>query len=188
MKTHRDLPVFIGQLLRRPREVSAVVPSSPALGRAMARAVPAGPGAVAELGPGTGSITRALLEHGITPSSLHLVELNAEFAQSLGGRFEGVTVHHASAERLHDLNLPPLRCVVSGLPLLSFPMSLRHAIVESAFAAMAPGGRLVQFTYGPVHPLPDAMMHDLGLRVRQIARVWGNLPPARVFVYRRRAH
>ena len=186
---HRDdLSLFLGQLVRHPRAVSAIVPSSPALARTMARAVPPGPGGVAELGPGTGVITRALLARGLHPSDLHLIELNQGFAEALRARHPGVQVHTAGAQDLHRLGLPPLRCVVSGLPLLSFPVPLRHAIAAAAFDAMGPGGRLVQFTYGPQHPLPDTVMADLGLRVRRIARVWGNLPPARVFVYRRRLH
>jgi phosphatidylethanolamine/phosphatidyl-N-methylethanolamine N-methyltransferase len=55
---------FLRALIARPKNVGAVAPSSRALARAIARQInPARPGPVLELGPGTGVVTRALLEH-----------------------------------------------------------------------------------------------------------------------------
>lgn len=178
--------MFLKQLLRRPHEVSALSPSSDKLARAMAQQVPDGAGAVAELGAGTGKITAALLRHGIAPPDLHLIELNTDFVAHLRNRFPDSHVHAAQAQALGELGLRDLRAVVSGLPLLLFSVAIQREILSAAFAALRPGGVFIQFTYGPQHPVVDRVMQELGLSVTRTARVWGNLPPARVYVYRRR--
>ena len=75
--------------------------------------------------------------------------------------------------------------VVSGLPLLSMPATVREAIVGAAFRILAPGAPYIQFTYGPKPPLPPEAMEKLGLRVEAGAKIWLNLPPARVYRFYR---
>jgi phosphatidylethanolamine/phosphatidyl-N-methylethanolamine N-methyltransferase len=68
---------FIKTWLEKPLDIGAVSPSSRVLARAMARYVdPAKQGPVIELGPGTGPVTEALVERGIDPSRLVLVEFD----------------------------------------------------------------------------------------------------------------
>ena len=57
-----DIRLFLASWLRSPMQVGALVPSSGALAHCMAAQVdPSKPGLVVELGPGTGTVTRALL-------------------------------------------------------------------------------------------------------------------------------
>src|SRR6185369_8158951 len=71
---------FIGSWIKKPLAVGAVTPSSKPLARTMAQYVdPDGDGPVIELGPGTGPITEALLEQGVDPARLVLVEFNPKF-------------------------------------------------------------------------------------------------------------
>ena len=73
---------FIGSWIKKPLAVGAVTPSSKQLARAMAQYVDAtATGPVIELGPGTGPITEALVEHGVDPARLVLVEFNPAFCQ-----------------------------------------------------------------------------------------------------------
>ena len=59
---------FIRSWLEKPLATGAVTPSGKVLARTMARYVdPQAPGPVVELGPGTGPITEALVEHGVAP-------------------------------------------------------------------------------------------------------------------------
>src|ERR1700741_3794122 len=68
---------FIRSWLEKPLSIGAVTTSSKVLARAMARYLAADvPGPVVELGPGTGVVTQALVEHGVDPSRLVLVEFN----------------------------------------------------------------------------------------------------------------
>lgn len=180
-----DLALFRRRLLRHPRQVSAIAPSSRTLARAMTLGLGPRSGRVVEFGPGTGRFTEATLARGVPPANLTLFELDDEFVPFLRRRFPGVTVIQSGAETAPAHVPPGVQAVISGLPLLSMPEPLRAAIVRAAFAILAPGGRLVQFTYGSRPPLPPETIAELGLRVGRGHRIWANLPPAMVYRFRR---
>jgi phosphatidylethanolamine/phosphatidyl-N-methylethanolamine N-methyltransferase len=71
--------------------------------------------------------------------------------------------------------------IVSGLPLLNHPVERRRALIEGALAKLKPGAPYVQFSYGFEPPIPA----PAGSTVSRAALVLMNLPPARVWVYRK---
>ena len=179
---------FIRSWIDKPLRTGAVMPSSKALARAMARAVdPQAPGPVIELGPGTGPVTAALVERGIDPSRLVLVEFNPDFCRLLRTRYPTATVIQGDAYRLRRLLettlKEPAAAIVSGLPLLTKPLRTRLRLLADAVAVMKPGAPLVQFTYGVVPPIPKTLA---GVSAEPSSLVWLNIPPARIWVYRRR--
>ena len=176
--------LFFRQLLSRPKQISAMAPSSRALARAMAAGLRPGD-RVVEFGPGTGVLTRAILEAGVSPADLTLFEFNADFVGHLRKAFPGVTVHNQGAQTAATLVKGSVSAVISGLPLLSMPLDIRDAIVRAAFDLLAPGGHYMQFTYGARPPLSDAQIAALNLSVEQTAFILFNLPPARVLKFRR---
>lgn len=154
----------------------------------MAAAIdPALEGPILELGPGTGVFTKALLERGIAPERLILIEFNADFVRFLRKRYPGVTVVHGSAFDLPKLwkerKLGPIAGVVSGLPLLNFPKELGGQLIADSLELLQPGGKYVQFTYAqrPSVPAPA------GAVVALLKRVWLNMPPASVWIYQKKA-
>ncbi len=178
IKTWIDSPILTG----------AVSPSGRFLARMMARAVdPRGTGPVVELGPGTGPITQALLRRGVDPLRLLLVEYDGAFCQLLRKRFPGVQVLQADAYNLRQslggVLTGPAAAIVSSLPLLNKPDRQRLSLLDDAFALMAPGGSFVQFTYGMNSPMPRAAAFEAEVS----PPVWFNLPPARVWIYRRKS-
>lgn len=177
-----DLGLFMRELVRNPKSISAMAPSSRWLAAAMVAHLGPHTGRVAEFGPGTGIFTRAILARGVLPANLTLFEVNAEFAAHLRLQFPGVTVVNDGAQMI-TAHLQDVDAVISGMPLLSFPAALNTAIMTNAFAALRTGGTFTQFTYGPKPPLPDAIRAALGLQVTGGARIWLNLPPARVYTY-----
>jgi phosphatidylethanolamine/phosphatidyl-N-methylethanolamine N-methyltransferase len=179
-----DLGLFLRQLVRNPATISAMAPSSRGLAEAITAHITPATGPVAEFGPGTGVFTRAILRRGVAPSDLTLFELNPEFVASLRAEFLGVKVVQDGAQTVAD-HCAGLGAVVSGLPLLSFPPDLCHAIYKNAFDALRPDGAIYQFTYGPKPPLPEPIRADLNLKVTPGPRIWLNLPPARVYTYTR---
>lgn len=180
------LPLFLGQLIRQPHRVVALAPSSEALSRRMAAELPADrTGPVVELGAGTGKITQALLTAGVAPTDLHAFELNEDFVACLNASFPDIHVHHELAQNMGDLGLTDVRAVVSGLPFLSLPKSVQLAILRAAFRAMGPEGVFVQFTYGPNPPVAERVCKALQLKWTKSEKIWGNLPPARVYAFRR---
>ena len=176
-----DLSLFLRELIRKPHQVVALAPSSVALARAMVEELKPGAGAVLELGAGTGKITEAILDRGIAPQDLHLVEMNPEFCAHLRARFPGVDVRQMSAGEIGNLPLTNVQAVVSGLPLLSMPVSLQRAILTGACTLLGPGGTYTQFTYGPAPPVARAVREELALKWRASGKIWWNLPPARVY-------
>jgi phosphatidylethanolamine/phosphatidyl-N-methylethanolamine N-methyltransferase len=178
---------FLRSWIEKPLHMGAVMPSGRLLARTMAQYVdPHGTGPVIELGPGTGAITAALVERGIDQKRLVLVEYNPSFCALLRDRYPQAKVVQGDAYRLRDTlwNVlgAPAAAVVSGLPLVTKPMLTRMKLVRDAFAAMSPNAPFVQFTYSVVPPIPKSLP---GVTTQASERIWMNLPPARVWVYRK---
>ena len=180
-----DTLLFFRQLLSRPKQVSAIAPSSRWLARAMAHDLSPATGRVVEFGPGTGVLTKAILAAGVKAQNLTLFEMSADFTSHLRQTFPGATVHNAGAQTAAAHVPKGAGAVISGLPLLSMPLEIREAIVRAAFDILAPDGIYVQFTYGPRPPISADQIAALGLKVTQTAHIWLNLPPARVFRFSR---
>jgi phosphatidylethanolamine/phosphatidyl-N-methylethanolamine N-methyltransferase len=179
---------FIRSWFEKPLAIGAVTPSGRFLARTMARYVRAEiPGPVIELGPGTGPVTEALVEQGVEPSRLLLVEFNPTFCQLLHARFPAATIVQGDAYGLRRLLLnavrQPAAAVVSGLPLFTKPLRMRVRLLRDALGLMRPGAPFVQFTYAVVPPIPKALA---GVHAEASERIWMNLPPARVWIYRKR--
>lgn len=190
LKRGNSAAFFFLQWLRAPGRMGAVVPSSRRLAEAMARQIP--PEArhdsapVVELGGGTGSITRGILESGVPPHRLIVLERDPGLAELLVKRFRGITVLCGDAQDLQtllaDRGISRVAAVISGLPLLLFPEEARRQVVDACFAVLPPGRPLVQFTYGFNAPLPP---HEHHLHARRVARVFRNVPPAFVWTFRK---
>jgi len=178
---------FLRSWIEKPLHMGAVMPSGRLLARTMAQYVdPEAEGPVVELGPGTGAITNALIEHGVDQKRLVLVEYNPGFCALLRERYPQAKVVQGDAYRLRDtlwdVMKSPASAVVSGLPLVTKPMLTRLRLVRDAFLALAPGAPFVQFTYSVVPPIPKSLP---GVSTEASERIWMNLPPARVWVYRK---
>ena len=138
---------FIRSWIERPLTMGAVTPSGKVLARAMARYVdPHSDGPVVELGPGTGPVTAALVEAGVSPSRLVLVEFNPTFCRLLRARYPDATLVQGDAyslrRLLETLLLQPAAAVVSGLPLVTKPIRMRLRLIRDAFDLMVPGRAL----------------------------------------------
>jgi phosphatidylethanolamine/phosphatidyl-N-methylethanolamine N-methyltransferase len=178
---------FLRSWIEKPLHMGAVMPSGRVLARTMAQYVEVDShGPVIELGPGTGAITNALIAHGIDQKRLVLVEYNPGFCALLRDRYPQATVVQADAYALRDslwnVLSAPASAVVSGLPLVTKPMLTRLKLIRDAFVAMAPGSPFVQFTYSVAPPIPRSLP---GVSTEASERIWMNLPPARVWVYRK---
>jgi len=188
LRPEQEAALFLSRWIKAPHLIGALAPSSRGLAQAMARQVDlSGNGPVIELGGGTGSITRALLECGLARSRLVVVERDRTLAALLRSRFHGVKVVRGDAgdlvALLRPLAIGPAAAVVSSLPLLSMPKPARRRIVEESLAMLAAGGTFVQFTYGVASPL-DALA--CGVTGEVAERIWRNFPPATVWRFRRR--
>jgi phosphatidylethanolamine/phosphatidyl-N-methylethanolamine N-methyltransferase len=178
---------FLRSWIEKPLHMGAVMPSGRVLARTMAQYVDIkSTGPVVELGPGTGAITNALIEHGVDQKRLVLVEYNPGFCALLRDRYPQAKIVQGDAyalrDTLWDVLSAPASAVVSGLPLVTKPMLTRLKLIRDAFIALAPGAPFVQFTYSVAPPIPKSLP---GVSTEASERIWMNLPPARVWVYRK---
>ena len=180
---------FLRSWFERPLVTGSVTPSGKMLARTMASYVdPRVSGPVIEIGPGTGPVTEALVRRGIEQERLVLVEFNPSFCALLRQRFPRATVLCGDAYRIADtlggLIEVPCAATISSLPLFTKPMEQRLELLQAAHSLMHPNAPFVQFTYAVVPPIP-AVCEAGSYTTSRSNKVWLNLPPARVWVYRR---
>ena len=142
-----------------------------------------------ELGSGTGAITKALLENGVAPEDLVLVERDAAFHRHLVARFPGVRIifgdvtdTKALVEAISDSKVTAM---VSALPLLAMSRGEITSVLRTVSFLLSTNGVFVQYTYGRGSPFPEDLMREFGLEGERLDQVWLNFPPATVWRYRR---
>lgn len=158
-----DYVEFYRQFRKRFETTGAIAPSSRFLAAALTGPLRARkkPARVLEVGPGTGAVTRRIVELLKPGDRLDLVELNEEFAALLERRFETDERYRRvnGQAKLHVCPIQeyqsdePYDCIISGLPLNNFPAELVEEIFERFFRLLAPGGVLSYFEYMYVRPM-----------------------------------
>jgi phosphatidylethanolamine/phosphatidyl-N-methylethanolamine N-methyltransferase len=186
MPSSYDTLRFVGRLITQPKTVGAVAPSSRALGRAMAAQIDiSADGPILELGPGTGVATAALIARGTAMRRITAVEYDPDFARLIAQRFPNLTVINGDAfdleKTLGSRFTEPFIGAISGVPLLNHSMVRRQGFLSGVLKRLKPGAPYVQFSYGLHAPVAPPS----GVTVVQAAFVLFNLPPARVWVYRK---
>lgn len=192
LRTAREEIFFLSRWLRAPLKTGSVRPSGRNLTRLIAGAIGdlASEEWIVELGGGTGAVTRALIESGVAPDRMVVLERDRALSDWLRRAFPDVTVVTGDAEHLRrhlaSNNAGPVRRVVSSLPLLSLPRSQRNVILAEIFSVLGTNGSLIQYSYGPSCPVSRALRNGLGIKAKHVGTSWRNLPPARVWEFEKR--
>ena len=171
---------FLLAFVRAHKTIGAVAPTTRGVARRMgvlggvARAR-----RVAELGSGTGAITRELLAQLPADGALHGYEVYPPFIEELRGSFRDprFTLVAASAEALPAAEGDGgtgFDAVVSSLPFSLMGPQLTDAILHAGGAALGPGGVFVALQYHPTYLYPFLRRH-FGAVERHFC-LW-NLPP-----------
>jgi len=179
----------VGDIVRFVRTWSttgAIAPSGRALARRMTDHVdPSASDPVLELGPGTGVVTRALIELGVAPERIVAVEFNPEFCTILERRYPQIRVIQGDAydlaTTLGGFHEGSFTAAVSSLPLLLRPPPDRRGLVLDVLSRLATGGALTQFSYSPKPPVPPSPVE---YSLDGSGWIVMNMPPARVWTYR----
>lgn len=186
---------FLRAVIRSPGRVGAFTPSSPVLARRMAQDVDEGDdGAVLELGPGTGPITRMLRERLADPAAYLGVEREPTFVRLLNDRFPDLRFVEGLAEEadahLLAAGMQRVRAIISSLPFASLDGCTQDAVIACVARLMGPGCFFRTYQYLHAWPLPAAVRFRR--RVRDVLGpfeiervVLQNLPPAVVLCWRR---
>jgi phospholipid N-methyltransferase len=182
---------LFSHFIRNPRQVGACCPSGPALCHEIVSNMKLNDAElVVELGPGTGAITKHIVEAMNNPAKLLGVELNSKFVEELQNQYCQSTFICDSASNLpailKDRNLPLADVVLSGLPWAVFPESLQMEILTSVYNSMKDGGKFATFAYlqGLIMPAGIRFRKQLETQFSKVEIskvVWKNLPPAIVY-------
>lgn len=178
---------FFRGMMQGPKTVGAIAPTSSITARRMASVANPHSGLpVLELGPGTGVITKAILERGVKPKDLVSIEYSEDFYEHLVQAFPGVNFVHGDAfdlkKTLGERADQKFDCVISAVPLLNFPMADRIALLETLLDHIPPGRPVMQISYGPVSPI---LAKPSSYHIQHYDFVVRNIPPAQLWVYRR---
>ncbi len=183
---------FFKAWIKNPRNIGAIAPSSNLLGQAIASEINLDkPGFIIELGGGTGALTKALLNSGIDPKRLIVIEQNLNFVKLLKQQFTQSLILEADAQNLaqvlKDQKITEINAIVSGIPLRSLPKRVLINIIKNSLSLLSIDSSFIQFTYGVRSPIPLKLVHENPslFSIKVSNRVWGNIPPATVWVYSR---
>ena len=144
---------FLNEFLRNAGRTGSVTPSSRSLIHRMTRPLGlATAKVIVELGPGTGPMTRTILQRIPKDAKLLAFETNTIFCEELQKLNDPrLIVINDSAELiskyLKDMNLGLADCVLSSIPLTMVPIRVRMRIVSEVKNNLKPGGFFTQFQY-----------------------------------------
>lgn len=187
LKSLKNIGLFLKALWQQPRRMGAVAPSSPYLAEAMVKPINGNSADyVIEIGAGTGAITGALLQHGVSIEKLIVVESSEELSQHLIETYPGLKVLTGNATNLLELlpaEIKPIQAIVSSLPLRSMEPEEVDKVLHVIHKLLPFDGKFIQFTYN-LRGNNTALMKKFKLIYKKY--VWLNLPPACVLVFKPR--
>jgi phospholipid N-methyltransferase len=178
---------FLKQWVRNPRELGSITPSSRFLTREVVDQIDFSRARyIAELGPGTGVFTQAILERLAPDGHLLAVDTNVGFVEHLRHEFRDprLKVLEASAERIDALvqeaGWPGVDAIVSGIPYSLLPKPVARGILQATRRALGDEGLFVGYQYSKM--LRPQLLDVFGnVRYRPVLL---NIPPAFVYTCR----
>lgn len=184
LENMEDRLLFLYKFLREPKQIGSLTPSSMFLAKKMLETVRGNGGEhIAELGAGTGAITKYIEAAHIENAKVLLFEKDALLRNKLVERFPTYPCYADACklqEALRDEHIEHLDCILSGLPFFNFPQQLRDQLMEQIVASLKPGGLFIAFQYSL------QMKKQLSglFEIEHIHYVPLNIPPAFVYVCR----
>jgi len=179
---------FFKGFLRNPKEVGSVIPSSRFLTRRVLRCGDVESARViVELGSGTGVLTREILRRMPSDARLLAIEINPEFIEHLRRKISDprLSLYHGSAadmeKALEQIGCESADLVVSGIPFSTLERGLGRRTLEAAKRVLAPSGRFVAYQFrSHVRRMAEPLFGPAEIHPELL-----NLPPMRVYVWRR---
>ncbi|MBI4861848.1 MAG: methyltransferase domain-containing protein [Candidatus Riflebacteria bacterium] len=201
-----SLFLFWREAIANPLMTGAVGPSSPSVAKSMAAPLTRkkGPAKVLEVGPGTGAVTEAILEHLGPEDSLDLCELNPKFASWLRMKFgtprSGWPTIRVLEGDFLQLAPGPYDFVISSVPCSNLQPDQVRSLLGGLVERVTADGTLSCLHYrgqglrsrlavGPErHRLRQVLTIISGFNRRHgVAKdtVWLSIPPAEIHYLRR---
>ena len=181
MSSMSSMWTFIRAFMRDRQRIGTVAATSTSAARHMARLGDvAHSRRVVEFGPGTGAITKRILEALPADGRLWAYEVHEPFVDHLRASFADprLTVLAESAEHIRDLRRVEapdgFDAIICSIPFSLLPPPVTSGILAAAADSLRPGGKLVALQYHPTYLRPIMREH-----FREVHGVWHlrNIPP-----------
>ncbi|WP_339305713.1 methyltransferase domain-containing protein [Paenibacillus sp. FSL R5-0519] len=181
MKTPEPF-LFLQGFLRNPKRVGSVLPSSKVLARKIVQSIRWDEiRTIAELGPGTGAVTRLMRAHLPNTATVFLFERDPKMRSNLKRTYPEFKFHSNASyllKRIHQEHVQQLDSIICGLPFFNFSREMRQNILSQIHTALRPGGTLVLYQYSLHMKKQLAELFEM----EKIQFEPFNFPPAFVYV------
>ncbi|MDP1511840.1 methyltransferase domain-containing protein [Paenibacillus ottowii] len=179
--------LFLQGFLTNPQRVGSVMPSSRFLAAKVVESVPWDEvKAVAELGSGTGAITRFMKTQLTGSKKVLLFERDKKMRENLKTKYPDFMCHSNACQLVKKLNqddIGQLDCIISGLPFFNFTSEMRANLLNQIIQALKPGGIFIAFQYS----LQMKKRFAENFTIEKVEFVPCNFPPAFVYICRKRS-
>lgn len=135
-------PMTVGALIESPPKVAKLLCDNIGLESAMA---------VAEYGPGTGPVTREILNRLPKQAKFFAIEKSPNLARLFRARNPDVKLYEGSAELIRDYcrreGIEKLDSVVTSIPWILLPRPVQERMLDETITMLRPGSRMSFLTY-----------------------------------------
>ena len=184
---------FLKNFVKNPTTIGSIWPTGPSLAKEMLRNIKTDSNSsIAEIGPGTGAITKFIINSINKDANFFAIELNTEFCFHLEKIFPNTKIYNDSASNLSKILsekelIDNLDVVISGLPWASFPHKLQISILEAISENLKHGGQFNTFAYLQGLYLPTGikfkkLLSNYFSEIKTSRIVLNNIPPAIVYM------
>jgi phospholipid N-methyltransferase len=178
--------LFLKSFLQSPKHVGSIMPSSRFLASKMVnQASWLEAKAIAELGSGTGAITRYIQQQAQDSTKVLLFEMNETMRNNLQTTYPEFSCYPDAARLVESMSqegIQQLDYIFSGLPFFNFESELRNTLVDQIYKALKPGGLFIAFQYS-LQMKKTLSEHFV---IEKIELVPLNIPPAFVYACRKK--
>lgn len=185
MKSNDSL-LFLKSFVKSPKKVGSIIPSSRFLANAMVKQASWQENmTVAELGAGTGAITRYIQKSAHKSTKVLLFEMDQTMRTILQNEYPNFTSYPNAATLMNTMRnegIDELDYIFSGLPFFNFERTLRNTLIEQIHQALKPGGQFIAFQYS----LQMKKQLSEKFIIEKIVFVPLNIPSAYVYVCRKK--
>jgi phospholipid N-methyltransferase len=178
--------LLLHKFLRSPAKIGSVMPSSKFLAKKMIESVPWNEvESIAELGSGTGAITKYIQSATDANTKVLLFETDPYMQRKLVRQYPKFLCYTDSCDlqyAMHKEEIKQLDCVISGLPFFNFPQAMRDKLLEQIIVSLKEKGLFIAFQYSQQMKMQFSEHFD----IEEIKFVPINIPPAFVYVCRKK--
>lgn len=180
-----DKLLFLRSFLKNPKNVGSIIPSSRFLANAMVKQANwQETTSVAELGAGTGAITRYIHINANKNTKVFLFEMDQTMRSNLQNAYPNFACLPNAAtlvDAMKNEGVDQLDYIFSGLPFFNFEDTLREVLIEQIHQVLKPGGLFIAFQYS----LQMKKKLSEKFIIEKIEFVPLNIPSAFVYVCRK---